>query len=170
MLTTVRKLKRFLVGLLDATVAIVVAILVLDVLLQIIVRMLPDVECAWTEELATKLLIWLMLLGACVAFDHKSHLGVDYFVNKLPALGKRLLAMVVHGLTAFFAGVVLLYGGAQVVRQVLEKGQPLPALGIEMGYVYLALPISGIIILVIALENFLEVAASPQAPEAREDA
>ena len=113
-----------------------------------------------------------MLLGACVAFDRKSHLGVDYFVNKLPGAGQRAMAMVVHALTALFAGSVLIYGGAEVVRLVLKNKQPLPALGIEMGYVYLALPISGVIIFLIALENFIEVAVPPppRASEEQEDA
>ena len=182
MLTAIRKIKGLLVRVLDTAVAIIMAVLVLDVLWQIIVRVdvvraailrvFPNASFKWTDELATKLLIWLMLLGACVAFDRKSHLGVDYFVNKLPGAGQRAMAMVVHALTALFAGSVLIYGGAEVVRLVLKNKQPLPALGIEMGYVYLALPISGVIIFLIALENFIEVAVPPppRASEEQEDA
>jgi TRAP-type C4-dicarboxylate transport system permease small subunit len=56
----------------------------------------------------------------------------------------------------FFAGVVLLFGGATVVSDALALEQTTPALGWKMGYVYLALPISGFFVLLYTVENLLE--------------
>ena len=140
--------------------SLIMVVLVLDVLWQVLARVFPIIPSFWTEELATVLLIWVALLGACVAFDRKGHLGVDYFVDKLPERAQRTAALLVHATTALFAGGVLIYGGAAVVRVVLLAKQPLPALGIDMGYVYLALPISGLLILLTALEGLAEEAVA----------
>jgi TRAP-type C4-dicarboxylate transport system permease small subunit len=44
-----------------------------------------------------------------------------------------------------FAGVVLIGGGLQLVRLTLGLGQRSAALGIPMGWVYSALPLSGVL-------------------------
>ena len=56
----------------------------------------------------------------------------------------------------FFAGAVLLFGGTRVVSEALALEQTTPALGWKMGYVYLALPISGFFVLLYTGENLME--------------
>ena len=46
----------------------------------------------------------------------------------------------------FFALVVLVYGGGQLVQLTLELRQTSAALGLPIGYVYGVLPLSGILI------------------------
>jgi len=101
--------------------------------------------------LATLLIIWVALLGASVAFIRQGHLGVDYFVGKLPPRPRLLIEVCVYLLVAFFALAVLLIGGLKLVGLTLLTGQVSPALGVKMGHVYLALPVSGFFILVFAL-------------------
>ena len=95
-MTTVRKLlsllNKWLVRSLEWTVMIIMAVLVIDVLLQVFTRKILQNPWGWTEELARMLLIWLSLLGAAVGFQRMSHLGVDYFVNKFPPKPKNMAA------------------------------------------------------------------------------
>jgi TRAP-type C4-dicarboxylate transport system permease small subunit len=101
------------------------------------------------------LLMWGALLGAAVGFAHKSHLGVDYLVGKLDSPSRRVVALYVHLMTLLFGGVMA-WGGWEVVAGTLATNQISPALGLRMGYVYLAVPISGFFILLFAAEGFLE--------------
>jgi TRAP-type C4-dicarboxylate transport system permease small subunit len=160
LLNALRRLKTGIVRVLEALIVCIMAVLVLDVLWQVLARVFPLIPSFWTEELATVLLIWVALLGACVAFERKGHLGIDYLVEKLPAGGRHAVGILIHATTALFAGGVLIYGGIAVVRAVLIFKQPLPALGIDMGYVYLALPISGVLILLVAIEGMIEEATA----------
>jgi TRAP-type C4-dicarboxylate transport system permease small subunit len=59
-------------------------------------------------------------------------------------------------LISVFAAVVLIYGGYRLVSLTLTTSQPSPALHIEMGYVYLALPISGFFIVIFSIEMMVE--------------
>ena len=132
------------------------ALLVLDVLWGVFSRYVLGTQSRWTDELATALMIWVALLGAALAFGEKSHLGVDYFVKKLSPQAQTLADIVVHLLVIAFVVAVMLHGGYILVSKTLSAGQVLPALGWKKGYVYLAVPISGLFILIYAIEAILE--------------
>ena len=156
MVDVLRKIRAGLVKTLEIAVICVVGILVLDVLWQVFTRKVLNDSSLWTDELATMLMIWVSLLGASIAFERKSHLGVDYFVNKLGDRPKAAVEIVVYVLVALFAGGILVFGGYKVVATALKFNQSSAALHIKQGYVYLALPISGFLILVVSLEMAIE--------------
>jgi TRAP-type C4-dicarboxylate transport system permease small subunit len=141
--------------------------LVVDVIWGVFTRYALGEQAKWTEELARFLLVWVSLLGGAVGFGSKAHLGVDYFVDLLHPAARRLTAVVAHLVVLFFAGAVLLFGGASVVRQALEMEQTTPALGWKMGHVYLVLPISGVFVVLYTLENLMEtLTGQPAGPAA----
>ncbi|MDA1274115.1 MAG: TRAP transporter small permease [Verrucomicrobia bacterium] len=149
------RIRESLVRLLEWTVIILMASLVLDVIWQVATRYLLKNPSSWTDELATLLIIWVALLGASVAFIRQGHLGVDFLTNKLRKRHREMAAIAVQALVVFFAGQILIYGGIKLVLLTLLTQQVSPALGIKMGHVYLALPISGFFIALFALENIV---------------
>jgi len=156
MLNIILKLKAWLVKSLELAVILVMGFLLIDVIWGVFTRYVLGHQSPWTEELAKMLLIWVALLGASIGFLRKSHLGVDYFVNKLSEKSRAIVQMAVYLLAAVFAAVVLIYGGYRLVSLTLTTSQPSPALSIQMGYVYLALPISGFFIMIFSIETAVE--------------
>ena len=156
MLKTLIQIKAWLVTTLERLLILLVAGLVLDVLWQVASRYLLQSPSSWTDELATLLIIWVAMLGASVAFIRNNHLGVDYFVGKLAPRPKLMTELIVQVLIGIFAFVVLLIGGVKLVTLTLLTNQVSPALGVKMGHVYLALPISGAVILLVAIESVAE--------------
>jgi TRAP-type C4-dicarboxylate transport system permease small subunit len=155
-----RALRIGLTRVLEFAVTVFMALLVLDVLWGVCSRFVLGEPSAWTEELAIFLLIWVALLGSAVGFSRQKHLGVDYFVNQLHPDARRLIAIVVQGLVAAFAASAMVWGGYVLVSETLQAGQLTPALGIRMGLVYLAVPISGLFIVLFAVEQILELMAN----------
>ncbi|WP_372805914.1 TRAP transporter small permease [Pontiella sp.] len=149
---------------LNTVLIVAVALLVFDVCWGVFSRYVLGEQTKWTEELARFLLIWVSLLGGAVAFGLKGHLGVDYFVGKFESGAQRLMAVVVHLVVLFFAVAIFVYGGSRVVADALAMEQMTPALGWKMGYVYLALPIAGIFMVIYAIENLVETIAGTQEP------
>lgn len=162
MLNLFLKTKRAVKWLLEQTVIVAVAILVLDVLWGVLTRFLINSPSRWTEEVATFMLIWVSLLGAAVAFDRQEHLGVDYFVKKLDLTSQLILKVVVQIVVFTFVGAAMVYGGYVLVSETLKSGQLTPALEIKMGYVYLAVPVSGMFIMLSCLERIVEVLAGQE--------
>jgi TRAP-type C4-dicarboxylate transport system permease small subunit len=130
----------------------VMAALVIDVVWQVFTRYVLGHQSSWTEELATILLMWAALLGACVAFARDAHLGLDFFVKKLDDRARLSVERYVLGATLLF-GAVLAYGGYELTVRTIATNQLSPALGLKMGYVYVVLPLTGLYVLLLSLER-----------------
>lgn len=153
MWTPIKKvLDRFLETLVSASMAV----LTIDVTWQVITRFILKNPSSWTEELATNLMIWVGLLGAAVALNHKDHLGIDYFVGKLPEKKRLWSEIFVYLCVSLFSFFVMFTGGLKLVAITFRFGQLSPAIKMPMGYVYLAVPVAGLFLAVYSTEFFIE--------------
>jgi TRAP-type C4-dicarboxylate transport system permease small subunit len=152
-LKILRRCESVLARILEYVVTVIVAALVLDVLWGVVSRFVLGSPSRWTEEVAIFLLIWVSLLGAAVAFRGRHHLGVDYFVGKLDPGASKLLRIVTVLVVVLFTSWVMVYGGTGLVVETLRSGQRTPALGMLMGYVYLAVPVSGVFFVLFCLDH-----------------
>ncbi len=155
-MTLFRAIKSILDRILEGLVMIVVAVLVLDVLWQVFTRFILHDPSTWTEELARFMLIWVSLLGAAVALGRGAHLGIDYFVGKMSEKMRRRTEVFAFFCIALFSLLVMFVGGIELVHSNLVLGQTSPALGVKMGYVYLAIPISGFFLTLYAVLGVAE--------------
>ena len=77
----------------------------------------------------------------------KEHLAIDILIQKSPPARQRLLLYLIHSLIFLFALSVMVTGGMVLMytRFVLQVKSA--ALQLPLGYVYIVLPISGLIIM-----------------------
>jgi len=146
------KIKKLLDSLLEAGLGLAMLAMTLAVIWQVFTRFVIKSPSSWTEELAIFLLIWIGLLGSAVALRRKAHLGIDVLVNRLPRTWRHIVTVFVYACVGLFSVSVFTFGGSKMVAVVLMNNQVSPALGIHMGYVYLALPISGLFITMYSVE------------------
>ena len=158
--TRASAIKSFLVRILEGALVVAFAVLTLDVLWGVVSRYVLGEQSRWTEELAIYLLIWIALLGAPVAYAEKAHLGVDYLVGKMHPAAQRLAAVSVEVIVGGFATVALVHGGWLLMTKTLAAGQMSPALGIPMGYVYAATPLSGAFFILFIASNLVHLVAA----------
>lgn len=137
---------------------VLMALLLLDVSWQVLTRFLLENPSSFTEELARFLLIWIGLLGSAHAYRHKMHLGVDIVVKSLSPKISEALAKIVQLITIAFAASVLVFGGTKLLMLAVYLEQKSPAMQVNMGIVYLALPLSGILLVLYAIEHMLTTA------------
>ncbi len=152
MLTLLTIITRILTRILECVVILAVAMLAIDVLWGVFSRYVLGNQSTWTEPLATTLLVWVSLLGGALAYGDRSHLGVDYFVNLLDPDARRLNRVLVQLFVIGFSLLVMVWGGWCLVAERLASGQIVQGLfGLPRGYVYLAVPISGVFITIYAV-------------------
>ncbi len=149
-------LKLILDKFLEVLLMVSVAVLVVDVLWQVFTRFIMGKPSSWTEELATFLLIWVSLLGAAVALGRGTHLGIDYFTHKLSEHDRIQTELFVFAVVSLFSLLVMVIGGIGLVNHTLALAQISVALHIPMGYVYLAIPISGAFLVLYGMIGFFE--------------
>ena len=149
-------IKKILDRSLELLVMVVVAVLVVDVLWQVFTRFILKSPSTWTEELAVFMLIWVSLLGSAVALNRGAHLGIDYFVGKLSPKKRLYTEVFVFLCISLFSVTVMVLGGIDLVISTLKLQQLSPALGIKVGYVYLAIPISGFFLALYSIIGLVE--------------
>lgn len=142
-----KKLKAVLDRGLGGTVVVLMAAAVVNVLWQIFTRFILNDPSSFTDELARFLLIWIGLLGGAYAAGQRLHLAIDLFSHKLDPRGRLRHTLIVEVLIFVFALLVLGVGGVQLVRITLLLGQTSAALQVPLGYIYLALPVSGLLMM-----------------------
>ncbi|EAV40223.1 hypothetical protein SIAM614_28538 [Stappia aggregata IAM 12614] len=122
-------------------------VLVACVVWQVVSRYVLQSPSTVTDEMARFLFIWVALLGAAYTFGQRRHLAIDL----LPVVTTGVLRLLVNcsiiAAIAVFAGIVMVYGGFDLVSRTLETQQVSPALRLPMGLVYVAIPFSGFCIL-----------------------
>ncbi|HAS6091248.1 TPA: TRAP transporter small permease subunit [Vibrio vulnificus] len=117
--------------------------LVFCVVWQVLSRYVLGKPSTVTDELARYLFMWVALIGAAYTTGLKRHLAIDLLTIKLKGKKKLVNEIVIQVAIALFSYVVLVHGGTQLALKTLATGQLTPALGLEMGYIYFCLPISG---------------------------
>jgi TRAP-type C4-dicarboxylate transport system permease small subunit len=142
-----KKFEKKLNRVLEIFLVILMSVLVVDVLWQVFSRYLLDSPSSFTDELAGYLLIWVGVLGAAYVAGKKEHLAIDILVQKSPPERQRKLQFLIHSLILLFALSVMVIGGSSLVytRFVLQVKSA--ALQLPLGYVYIVLPLSGLIII-----------------------
>lgn len=142
---------------------ILMTMIVLDVSIQVISRYLFQSPLGFTDELAGYLLIWLGLLGSAYATGEKQHLAIDLISGSFSTKNKRYLDLLINFLVIAFALGVLGIGGIWLVYTSFLFGQVSAALELSLGYVYLVVPISGLLITYYSIDNtFNELRSVPE--------
>ena len=97
---------------------------------------------AWTEEAIRFLFVWASCVGAAIGIKEHIHIGIDVIVNLLPKLGQKICAILVQLILLGF-DVFIIKVGFQMVAKTMTQASP--ALRLPMAYVYLAVPVMGIL-------------------------
>lgn len=138
------------------------ALLVVDVAWQVFARQVLDSPSGWSEELAKYLFIWLGLFAAALVFGERGHIAVDVAVKKLPLAAQKVFAVIVQLAILVFAVLVLVWGGYRVVD--LAWNQNLTGLPVNVGPLYLALPISGVLITLYTVYHLVRLLTGAERP------
>jgi TRAP-type C4-dicarboxylate transport system permease small subunit len=129
------------------------SLMVVDVTWQVASRFVFRAPSSFTEELAGFLLIWIGLLGAAYGVRTRAHLGIDILVEQLQGKWRTGAEALAHALVFLFALSTIMGGGIWLVLLAFRLDQISAAIGIRMGFVYLALPLSGALIGLFSLES-----------------
>lgn len=108
-----------------------------------------------TEELLLISFVWLGLLGGAYLFGKHEHMRMSFFAEKFSAKNQVRIKLFSEIVVCLFAALVLVYGGFKMTG--LAMAQTSASLRIPMGYVYFALPLSGMITILYNIMNAKDI-------------
>lgn len=145
--------KRLVDRVLGVVLIALMGIAVVNVLWQVFTRFVLNDPSAFTEELARFLLIWVGVLGAGYGVGQHDHLALELLPEYLTGRSQQWLKIAIQGFVILFALAVLVGGGLRLAYIQFTLGQTSASLGLPIGYVYLVLPLSGLVMIFYAVSH-----------------
>ena len=115
------------------------------VLLQVLMRYLFAYPNPWSEEVSRFCFIWVSLLGASLAVEHRAHFGFDQVTKALAPSAKRVVETFARAAVLLFSLLLIATG---IALMDLTMGERSPALNLPVALVYAAAPVSGVLMVV----------------------
>lgn len=138
-----KKLRTMLDFIAEKISILLFAITVVLVVWQVVARYVFSKPIPWTETLAKYLFVWLVLINGAYIFGKREHMCIGYFREHMPVRVQIAMELVTETAILGFAVFILLVGGWTALKVGIPQKDA--ALTISMGYVYAALPLSGIL-------------------------
>ncbi|MCB7317200.1 TRAP transporter small permease [Lacrimispora sp. 210928-DFI.3.58] len=122
---------------------------------QIVTRYFFNRPSTVSEELLTYSFTWMALLASAYVFGKRDHMRMGFLADKFTGPGRKYLEIVIDLLTFGLAAVVMVYGGISITK--LTMIQTTASLRVPMGYIYVIVPVTGVIIMVFSIMNALDM-------------
>jgi TRAP-type C4-dicarboxylate transport system permease small subunit len=128
-----KSLEKYLTHAMNAVIVLALALMVVMVFSNVVLRYLFNSGITASEELARFCFIWLVFVGSVVAMKERAHLGVDSLISRLPRGGKIVFVLVSNALMLW---VCYLFFVGSWRQTVVGWGTLKPATGIPMAFHY----------------------------------
>jgi len=125
---------------------------------QVVMRYVFNNSPSWSEELVRFMFIWSTFLAAAIGIKEHIHIGIDVFVKILPQSVQKIIQTIVYLAIIFFSGYMIKYGWA--VTQ-MTKRQASPAIGIPMSWIYISVPVMGVLLIMYCIMETFFIWKSP---------
>lgn len=153
-------------GVLDRILAVICCVafvaLVVIVSWQVFTRQVLNSSATWTEEAARYTFVGLALFAAAYVFSERGHIAVEILVERLPERLQLAMAVLIELIVIGFTVLVFIIGGLRIAENAW--GQNLSTLPLSVGQAYLALPVSGALIVFYSVYHILGVLSGAERP------
>lgn len=145
----------------EAIVVVLLSLMSLVVGLQVFMRYVMGDALSWTGEFSRYCFIWATYIGVSYGVKRNSHICITALSDRLPARMRRyvsILALLIFGAFA----LLVIKESFVLAMKVLDFGQKSPAMGIPMGWIYLAPTVGFLLVIWRLAQNMMrELRSSP---------
>ena len=145
---TEQKLKtfeRYFLGANRWALIILLAAMALLIFVNVALRYLTNQSIEWAEEVSRHMMIWLTFLGAGPVLRYGGHIAVENLQDALPRSAAIAVRAFVAALLFAFFGFMIWYGWLYMGRTMFQLTA---ATQIPFAYIYAAMPVGGILLVV----------------------
>jgi TRAP-type transport system small permease protein len=133
---------------------LLMVVLSVDLMLGVFSRYVLARTFTWYDEIARAAFVWVVFLGAAVGVKRGAHFRLHLLVDVLPASLQRAARGLALLVALAFSVVLIQQGGAFME---LGRVQTLPVSGVSKAWVYAAMPVGGILIVVYTVPRLWRV-------------
>lgn len=144
------KIKKFLDMTLMAILVIQGFSLVFIITISVFYRYVLGSALSWPEELAGILFVWYTLLGIVVLVGSDSHIAFDLVEKYAPPIASKAVKLFSQLIVVLYGLIMIVYGWKYLQ---LFPHETSPAAGIDLKWVKISIPATGILLVIYVLMN-----------------
>jgi len=149
-----KSLDRYLTQAMNMVIVVALALMVVMVFSNVVLRYVFNSGITASEELARFCFLWLIFVGSVLAMKERAHLGVDTLISRLPRAGKIVFVLISN---ALMLCVCYLFFMGSLNQTIVGWGTLKPATGIPMAFHYATGLVMSVGIALILIGNTLRV-------------
>ena len=143
----------FFSKIISASLFIFMAILVAITFFQVLCRFVLKIPAVWSEEIARMSFVWLIFLGSAIGVKEGTHLMLDMLTASVSPRLRKIMQIFVLLMIIGMAGIILYAGGNYCW---LSRGKTTVTLPIPANIIYLAIPLSALLMIFFGIEKLRE--------------
>ena len=149
------KLRHYMNMLLNCLAGASLLAMVLLTAWQVFTRYLLKNPSTWSEELVSYLFAFASLFGAAIVSGERNHMNIGVLVEKMNHKMQVFFGILSEVIAMLFSGAILIYGGIEISS--LAMGQMTSSLHMPIGVFYIAMPVTGILIILYSILNIVGI-------------
>jgi len=147
-----RKILGFIVSLQGVAIVVFIG-------LEVFFRYIVGKALSWPEEVVGRVFVWFTLLGVVLLTQSGEHIEFSFLLSRFgPRVGK-VFSVLTQVIIAFISLLMIVYGYTYAMMFQFENT---PAVGINALWLYLSLPVSGVLIFLYSQINILRILKPPE--------
>ncbi len=127
-------------------------VMVAVVVVNIVLRYFFGFIIEWSEEVSVISFVWASFLGASACYKHSLHIGVDFFIQSLPDIGKKILKIT----TTLFLMVLSITMFVLSTVYVIRSKKTTPIMGISYIYINMSMMVSFFLITIHSIRFLIQ--------------
>jgi len=127
---------------------VLMLVLAVDLMLGVFSRYVLMSTFTWYDEVARVCFVWAVFLGAALGVKRSAHFGLHIVIDLLPPRARRFAALATPVAVIGFSAVLIVQG-----LNFVELGwfQQTPVMGLPKAWVYAAMPMGGVLMILYSL-------------------
>lgn len=148
----------FLHNSLEIAAGLMLVAICLIIFAGVFFRYFLHIGLGWTEEAARYLQVWMTFIGATIAVKRWSHFQLS-IVNQWIPRGARRYTRIFAIVVVILLGIVMVKNGIEITSVSWQQTSPIMSWNI--GYLYVVVPFSGVLMILFALRHLVDAILNP---------
>lgn len=137
---------------------VLVAVMVVDLIVQVFFRFVLNNPLTFSEELARWLYVWITCFGIGYATQRGLHIEMGFFFDMLPPAGKKYGQVIIN--LVCMAALLLILPTA-IKATIMQNGIISNTMPVKLSVEYIALPIGIVLAVVRSIEASIKILRAP---------
>lgn len=134
----------------------------LIVFVQVVCRYVFNFSIRWSEEVPLILMVWFGFISMAIGVKKRLHISIELFYSLFPKPVQKVIVKVDDLLVMIFGLCMVFYG---YKLAMFTMSSTLPATKLPTGWLYMAIPVAGLLISYDALMDMLGIDKIEEAEE-----